>query len=194
MRVIGVTQRVDTIASREETRDAIDQKISKMVLRLGFLPVPIPNVLGPYTKEWIRHVKPCGFLLTGGNNLGESQSRDDTEISILDIASEERLPVLGICRGMQLMGKWGGVALHRVAAHVKVRHVLSGDICWNVNSFHEYALESCPIGFKVIARSEDMEIEAIRHMALPWEGWMWHPEREPQLDSFVLDRIQSLFL
>ena len=36
-------------------------------------------------------------------------------------------------------------------------------------------------------------IEAIRHATLPWEGWMWHPEREPVLHRQDIERLKALF-
>ena len=48
--------------------------------------------------------------------------------------------------------------------------------------------------FKVIAHSLDGEIEAIKHKSLPWEGWMWHPEREEKFLKEDINRIKNLFL
>ena len=59
------------------------------------------------------------------------------------------------------------------------RHRLEGEVSWEVNSFHEFAIESCPTDFKVFATcSTDGSVEGIKHDTLPWEGWMWHPERD----------------
>jgi putative glutamine amidotransferase len=76
---------------------------------------------------------------------------------------------------------------------VRTRHRLSGEITGEANSYHGFSLASCPEGFEVLAQSEDGEIEAIRHQSLPWEGWMWHPEREALFSARDVQRIKALF-
>jgi putative glutamine amidotransferase len=132
-------------------------------------------------------------VLSGGNDIGTCQERDLTESRLLDYAKTNRLPALGICRGMQMMGAWSGVKLKSVTGHVRTRHSLRGEVCANVNSFHDLALVDCPPDFVVIARSEDGSIEAIRHTSLLWEGWMWHPEREETFAAHDLGRLKMLF-
>ena len=61
-----------------------------------------------------------------------------------------------------------------------------------VNSYHNLVLTSCPSEYDVIARSIDGEIEAIRHQSLPWEGWMWHPEREKVFNADDIVRTKDV--
>lgn len=108
------------------------------------------------------------------------------------------MPALGICRGLQMMAVWAGVDLVRKEGHVGSRHQLvlpAGNDEWpaTVNSYHNWGLASCPAGFEIAARAEDGSIEAIRHIELPWEGWMWHPEREVQFFPQDIKRLKRLF-
>jgi putative glutamine amidotransferase len=93
---------------------------------------------------------------------------------------------------MQMMAHWAGASLHRANGHLRTRHQLTGQISGDVNSYHRFSLSECPAGFDVLASSEDGEIEAIRHRSLPWEGWMWHPEREELFASRDVERVKSL--
>ena len=200
MKVVAVSQRVDAYPERSEIRDGLDQRLNNFLLADGYLSVPVPNSLilerpnGEALEEWLAQVAPSAVVLSGGNNIGSVSNRDLTEKALLDHANRARLPALGICRGMQMMGLWAGTRLKPVAGHVHSRHRLSGEIAVEVNSYHDFSLERCPQDFLVLARSEDGEIEAIRHFELPWEGWMWHPEREEKKfsaqDAF---RLRNLF-
>ena len=202
---VAVSQRVDVWADRGERRDALDQRLSRWLMAAGCIPVPVPNALSTPLmagqdeewQGWLRAVKPDAVLLSGGNDIGEAPERDNTEHRLLDYARDRALPALGICRGMQMMAVWAGGSLAPVSGHVRTRHRLQTTAnmgAWpdEVNSFHNFSLAECPGGFVVTARAEDGAIEAIRHETLPWEGWMWHPEREPQFGSADVMRFRAL--
>jgi len=194
MKVVAVSQRVDAIPERGENRDALDQRLSTFITECGGLAVPVPNALTACNvlDLWLDRVQPAAIILSGGNDIGQCLSRDLTERHLLDHALKRNLPVLGICRGMQMMAVWAGGGLKLVDGHVQSRHLLSGEIAGTVNSFHNFSLDGCPDGFNVLATSEDGEIEAVRHHKLRWEGWMWHPERCPQFASSDINRLKGL--
>lgn len=207
--LVGVTQRVDCVSGRVEIRDALDQKLLEWLIHCGFIPVPIPNILigsecrkqdkeGALLEEWLEVVEPNAILISGGNDIGEHPNRDITEQYLLSWAKEKRLSVLSICRGMQVMATWAGAKLVKVEGHVKTRHNLTipGEADeWpaRVNSYHNWGLSDCPTGFEITAQAEGDSIEAIRHLELPWEGWMWHPERETPFSTRDTLRVRKLF-
>ncbi len=203
MKLVAVSQRVDTYPDRSETRDALDQCLITFLRMAGYLAVPVPNGLHTETPDkyhprilevWLTAVAPSAIVLSGGNDIGQYAARDFTEEALLDYARSHQLPALGICRGMQMMAHWAGTRLHAVEGHVQTRHQLSGHIVDDVNSYHSYSLMNCPDGFEVFAHSEDGEIEAIRHVSLPWQGWMWHPEREKEFNLRDIQRLRDLFI
>lgn len=194
--VFAVSQRVDVVSDRGEKRDSLDQRLTNLLSIAGIWPILVPNTLVSRNElgDWLDAISPSGIVLSGGNNIGEFPERDETERFLLDRASEKSLPVLGICRGMQMMAVWAGGSLKQVTGHVRSRHKLTGEITDEVNSYHDYSPAECPPSFEVMARSEDGEIEAIRHSSLPWQGWMWHPEREAETSASDIARIRALLV
>ena len=209
MTKVVITQRLDHIVEYGEIRESIDEKLSEWLIKSGFLPIPISNKFislddGPNIDnktniyKWLSSINPQAILLSGGNDLGQYRERDKTEEFVLDWAMKFKLPVLGICRGMQFMSKYFGANLINVSGHVKSRNKLipfNTDLQFpsNVTCFHNYSLEKCPKEFKVLVKCEDGTIEAIKHRKLPWEGWMWHPERKPNHNKLNDQNLIRLF-
>ena len=194
MKLIAISQRVQTFEKYNEVRDLLDQRLNSFFIDAGYLPVPIPNALNDQIiGQWLNSIQPTALILSGGNDIGEDPNRDNVEMNLLNYAKDRNCPVLGICRGMQMMTCWAGGTLKPVKGHVASRHNITGEITGNVNSFHKFAATKCPSEFITLATSDDNEIEAFRHVTLPWEGWMWHPERDPIHHERDLTRVQNLF-
>jgi len=204
---VGITQRVDTTSEYGEHRDAVDQNLIKWVIDAGYIPVPIPNslvALNSLKKSesqlewWLNELNINVLLLSGGEDIGVVALRDLTESCLLKWAKRFNIPVLGLCRGMQMIGVWSGGRLVEIEGHVRTRHYLqsSGDQSFDwpgeVNSFHKKGFRQCPEFFNVLARSEDGVIEAFRHKKMAWEGWMWHPEREKLFTQNNIIRFKGL--
>ena len=200
--VVAVTQRIDNVPGRGEWRDALDQRVIRWLDAADFVPVAVPNALldsGPERlNRWLASTRPGAVVLSGGNDVGERPNRDATESHLLSWAQAGRLPVLGICRGLQMMAAWAGAELVNVEGHVATRHNLRDSRAadeWpgDVNSYHNWGFRTCPKDFEIMARAPDGTIEAMRHMTLPWEGWMWHPEREQVFSPRDIARVKELF-
>ena len=200
---VAISQQADFLVQRGESRDSLDQRLVYFLQSAGFVAVPVPN-LSTWLEtsqiwdsqplvEWLREIVPDALVLSGGQDIGKSPARDFTESSLLDYADFAGIPVLALCRGMQVMAHRAGTGLRPVAGHVRSRHELIGEIKGRVNSYHNYSLETCPRGFRILARSEDGEIEAIAHNSRSWQGWMWHPEREIPFSPADIERVRLLF-
>jgi gamma-glutamyl-gamma-aminobutyrate hydrolase PuuD len=161
-----------------------------------------------------------GLLIIGGEDLaadvsgaapqdigeGASAERDRWEIGLIKAALADDIPVLGICRGMQLLNVAFGGSLHGDIAgssaqhpHVPAdrdaalsfRHPVTfapgslvarayGATGKDVNSLHHQAVNRVGAGLEVSGRSADGGVEA---MELPGARWclgvQWHPELRP---------------
>lgn len=168
----------------------------------------------------------AGLLLTGGEDVdpalyGEvnrsarrvNAERDKFELRVLETALKQSLPVLAICRGMQLLAvSLGGtlyqdlserpsdtstatIVSHRGPGGTDTDHSVQIELSSNlapcvgtstltVNSHHHQGIKSLPSSLRVSARSQDGLPEAIEHVAQGWiRGLQWHPERWPHESS-----------
>ena len=183
--------RVDDVLPYRERRDSLDHRWNIFLAGLDLVPLFIPNNLSDDARELLLNSAcPCGVILTGGNDLSTLDQginiysgRDDTESKLISWCVERTLPVIGVCRGMQLLTQFFGGSVRKVNSHVgsdhKVIFLDQPNVEIEVNSFHNYSPDpqSFPLCLDVTARSTDGEIEAMRHKSMPIHGVMWHPER-----------------
>lgn len=208
MKKIGITQRVELITGYNEERDCLDQRWGVMLEQLGFLPIPIPNRL-INIADWAEDVELNGLIFSGGNDLCHlpnanrpSSERDKTEYALLDYASSKFIPVLGICRGLQIMNVHLGGSLIPVNNHVSCKHRVASletdspfSAYTEVNSYHGWGISANTLGDRLLPglQCADGTIEAIIHEVLPWIGIMWHPEREQPFNILDEKLITTLF-
>jgi N5-(cytidine 5'-diphosphoramidyl)-L-glutamine hydrolase len=181
MKAVAITQRVSVVPDSAERRDCLDQAWTEFLAACGLLPVLLPNVTDA-ALALCRGAGIAGLVLTGGNDLavlgGDAPERDATENALLEFAERRRLPVLGVCRGMQVIQQRFAVPLRRVDGHVAQRQVIRIDGDPRVvNSYHHFAAFDSRPPLDVWAVANDGVIKGIRHSALPITGIMWHPER-----------------
>ncbi len=119
--------------------------------------------------------------------------RDRVELPLARRALADGKPLMGICRGHQVITVAAGGSLHQDIEHnLGVAHTarqhgirilprsrlgrLAGSAAW-VNSYHHQAVKRVPAGWRVVAESLDgMVVEAIEHPRLPVLSVQWHPE------------------
>ncbi|MDR2965736.1 MAG: gamma-glutamyl-gamma-aminobutyrate hydrolase family protein [Treponema sp.] len=194
MKQILVSQRVDTIESYNERRDALDQKWADFLWEAGIIGLPVFNH-ALSLNEIIKSIQIDGILLTGGNTPveygGSAPERDNTDNFLISYAIKNNIPLLGVCRGMQSIVIYFGGSLHKVENHVAKRHDL--DSSYNVNSYHEYAPDNSGSELDIIQKATDGVIEHIKHKNLPIAGIMWHPEREKPFNKRDIELFNAFF-
>ena len=156
-----------------------------------------------------------GLLLSGGGDIdptyfGETilndtvhcdPIRDEFEIALVRAFLAEGKPIMGICRGEQVVAVAMGGTLYQdlpeqlgfVHFDTKLRHYVNteeGSVLrrlfgqrFRVNSTHHQAVRSLPEGFRVSARSDEGIIEGFEHETLPILTTQFHPERLTARDN-----------
>jgi len=198
---IVITQRIDLHGSRNEYRDSLDQELIKLLIHLNHTPIPVPNslVTSQTTKKltnWINVINPSGLLISGGNDIGQYLNRDKTEEILYSWFLKNNLPILGICRGMQLIGLLNGSTLKKVNNHIRTKHKITNNSNGDIkikNSYHLFSLSECPKDFELTFSSADNQIEGIKHKEKNINGIMWHPERGKKFMEDDIDLIRNIF-
>ena len=152
------------------------------------------------------------LLLAGGEDIHPSRfgqenyasgeidpARDEAEFALFQLYLERKKPILGICRGHQLINvALGGTLLQDIGDPLHLFHT-RGDLpndrihpvytckgsflyryyglSFSVNSSHHQVVDRPGDGLKAVAWSESGLIEALEHTSLPIHCVQWHPER-----------------
>ena len=212
---IALSMRVVTAVGYHERRDALSQDWMLLLESWDAIPIFLPNTYSSIESllDMVDLV-----ILTGGNDItlspdGEelvddqdhAKERDLQEYRIIDLCIQKGIPLLGVCRGMQIINyKFGGtLELVEKERHVAKQHAVSiSDSAYKnllgkvevVNSYHNYGvtMNTLGTGLGVLATSSDGVIEAVAHEQYPIVGIMWHPERNDNYATYDKDLIMEL--
>lgn len=172
-----------------------------------------------------------GLILTGGGDLDPAHyagtehemiymvdpERDQTEIALSRAAVKNKLPLLGICRGMQVLNvSLGGTLIehlpdavgdaitHRLPPRHPARHPININLASRLGqclkceqvvavSWHHQAVRTPAPGLLPVAYAPDGTIEALEMSEHPWLlAVQWHPEmsaREDPLQQRLFDAL-----
>jgi len=172
-----------------------------------------------------------GLVLTGGVDVAPElygdwpdetvhvdSERDGLEFKLIDSAIKNRIPVLGICRGIQILNVYFGGTLvidlekyygrnHRAISDAEDRshqiRIIEGSNLRNfikqedgtVNSSHHQAVDRIGSGLRIAARADDGTVEALEgNQPVEMLAVQWHPERlsfQNPLSKGVVDLFNS---
>jgi putative glutamine amidotransferase len=195
---------------------AVQHSYIRAVTQAGGLPVLIPAILNE-DDFYDLYSRMQGIMFTGGGDVslkyfngedharisGVDEDRDFTEISLLRKAAQDGKPLLGICRGAQVMNvALGGTLYTHIAGQVKdaldhdypgelfpvIVHPVNvdettraaeifGETLLHVNSLHHQGLKDIAPSLRVAGRAPDGLVEVIEMPDHPYAiGVQWHPE------------------
>ncbi len=195
---------------------ALQHSYIKAIMQAGGIPVPIPSILDEEDSLDF-YSRLDAILFSGGGDvsleyfrgdnhprIGEADAkRDSTEIALMRAAIRDGKPVLGICRGAQVMNvALGGTLYTHIPDQVKgaLDHAYPGDLrqtlvhsvnldeasrsaeifgatFLNVNSLHHQALKDIASPLRVVGHAPDGIVEAVEIPDHPYAvAVQWHPE------------------
>lgn len=228
--VIGITSAYDF----EKGSSCIKDDYYDAIIHCGGVPILIP-----VTEEksvWVEYLEICdGIVFSGGPDVdatyfGESNMpyaneispvRDSMEIFLAQQAITMDKPILGICRGIQVINIAAGGSIFQdiyaenITNNLIIKHSqqaprwfqihninIQGDTCLHnifgrdtlkVNSFHHQAVSEIALGFTVNAYADDGIIEAISNENKKLVlGVQWHPENLWRKDNTHLKLFERL--
>ncbi len=196
--------------------DYLKRVYFEVIENFGGLPVMLPNLTNlEVIEDWLKIVN--GILITGGEDVHPSfyseeilsdkvevtSERDYVEIELLKKAQAKEIPVLGICRGPQVINVAFGGSLYQdlalrkeftlehynsgkpkysnrhqvvLAEESKLNNIIGKKEIW-VNTYHHQIIKNMASDFLASALAkEDGVIEGIEHMQSRILGVQWHPE------------------
>ncbi|MFQ5484436.1 MAG: gamma-glutamyl-gamma-aminobutyrate hydrolase family protein [Desulfobacterales bacterium] len=211
--------------------DYVFDEYSSAVYHSGGAPILLPTAQNHESLQSICE-RIDGLILTGGPDvdphfygeeplprLGEvDEAIDLTELSVVKIALKEDLPILGICRGIQVLNvSEGGTLYQDIANQVKksINHLQKKDKRVNahdvridgntllhsifkrkkirVNSRHHQAIKDLAPSLIATAWAQDGIIEAVENSSKSFViGVQWHPEGTWEKDVFSKKLFRSL--
>jgi putative glutamine amidotransferase len=206
--VIGITTRRMDVGARR--LDVVDQAYGMAIWQSGGIAHLLPCSTGAAGDRGLRGLD--GLLLTGGGDVdprhygqapspdigGVDADRDDWEMALVHQALGLGMPVLGVCRGCQVLNvALGGTLIQHLPAHSSLPHLVvereslvhtvhieactqllavEGADQIGVNSVHHQAVAEIGDGLRATAWAEDGTVEAIEHLTHTAIGVQWHPE------------------
>lgn len=213
--LIGITTRNGRDADGHPLT-ALQHSYINAIVQAGGMPVLIPSMLAEEDFTSLYSLL-AGILFTGGGDvsleyfngsdhprIGEvDKMRDTTEITLMRVAVNDGKPLLGICRGAQVMnvalggtlythihdqlkgaldhdypGDLRRVIVHPVNVDESTRSAeIFGETLLNVNSLHHQGLKDIAPSLRVAGHAPDGLVEVVEIPDHPYAvAVQWHPE------------------
>lgn len=201
--VVAHRRRLDTVLGEQLASMVYDGYLSNLREAGASAVIAAPGT--PLPETVIHEMD--GLLLTGGGDIDPGRfsgteagrdidpERDSLETELVNHCHGQGLPVLGICRGNQMLNVALGGTLRTVEGHVQGQPLsepvhelqpvadcrlatLVGTRRLGINSFHRWAVADVAPGLRVTARTSDGVVEGVEWVEDDWfaVGVQWHVE------------------
>ncbi len=213
-------------------RAYVNDDYVKAVVKAGGVPVILPiNDSDAAIESMVSKLD--ALILSGGHDvspllygenplmhLGEILPRRDAfDFKLIEYAKKRQIPILGICRGFQILNVYHGGSLYQDLSYIErtipISHSQSSptnikthkitvdknskfyDMVQNesvdVNSFHHQALKVVADDFRVVGRADDGTVEVIEGKDYPWlVAVQFHPEMLHAVDGAMQNVFNHL--
>ena len=212
------TKKLVAIADVCKTNGFISARVtnSDAIAAAGFLPVLVPSLADTNAVAEIMD-RVDALVLTGAIKESDKDKRNEFDFMLIRMALERGLPVVGFCRGHQVINRYFGGKIARIPKDLNPKIVHKGEVSAyikdtfhemeivpgsrlskvvkerrvKINTSHRYHVTELGEGLVVTARSDDGVIEAFEHKTLPVTGFQFHPERAFPVLPNHLDMIRE---
>lgn len=212
---IAISQRIINF-NKNRLGDFLEHRYIILFAKVSTV-IPIPNYVVD-VERYLKENNITHIILSGGGGIDlnriklenyRSCQRDLTESKCLEYAEQKNIPILGICRGSEIINLFFGGRLIKESEkrtsfldHAGTRHSITiidknlfqqvGNLATEVNSYHDELMTTNGLSptCQPFALAEDQTVEGFHHNSLPIVGIMWHPEREKTLtplNAFLLN-------
>lgn len=215
-KVIGVTPRTNILNDSDIFN--VYQNYFDAIIKAGGIPVMLPIAKKEDLKQIMNNID--GLLITGGKDINPNlyneevksysiladEKEDNNDLNLIEIALNKKIPILGICKGLQILNVYFGGSLYQDIFEeygTDINHSQSklipkpkndsmnyntkfnkntllynifGDE-YTINSFHHQAIKDIANNFTISSISTDGIIEAIEDLDKKILAVQWHPER-----------------
>lgn len=232
--LIGITGRKDNSARLHNSPlIAVGETYIRAIHKVGGTPVILPPVV--QADDWATLLNQLdGLLFSGGEDImpthygqapeawlgGVDEERDDAELGLARLALQQQLPILGICRGHQVLNvALGGTLYQDLAVQVpgSLDHAYSparslttlvhpvtlepdsqlaallGGTTFQVNSAHHQAVQEAGEGLRIVGHAPDGVVEAVELPGYPFFiSVQWHPEVMVKFSDEMVPLFEAL--
>lgn len=219
--LIGITtqgREIATSLGNHQAGETLSREYIDVVLEAGGIPILLPRQAAEHAAATLDAVD--GLILSGGGDVGPEYyngatelaewvdpTRDEWEIALARAAQQAKLPLLAVCRGLQVVNvAFGGTLIedipsmapsdevHRVTDEralqghqqvsvlegCRIARVLGTDI--TANSLHHQSVRELAAGYQAVGWSSDGIVKAFETTNPEWDmmAVQWHPEYLPK--------------
>jgi len=209
---IGISTRLSNNDTYKDTRDALSRDWTTFINDILPESILIPFLNHPkMVYNMINQLSFDACILSNGNDWGEDILRDETEAILINECIKNNIPLIGICRGLQVLNIFfQGIVEKNIQKKIHISHVsaehnivivdkkfnhITDEQTFSVNSYHNNGvlLDGISKEFIPFAVANDIVVEGFYHQKLPLLAIQWHPERINNSYEFNKKLISTFF-